>query len=741
MSSAAHDPAQRPHQPVEDLIVRRVRIGLGVIVAGILISMISEHFLMHARPAWAYGMDTLGMVFAGLALWLLTRPAIRHHPVPLALLVVALACAMRALSGIWFGDLSQTAILCVAVAMTAGATLPWGVRPQLATVVLAGCAIAANAYFIGGDLNDQANQFVVPVAIALIVSVVLAYELQLHRGQLAAENLRRQRAEADLARFNIDLEHRVEQRTAELAAAMQRSEREARERQQAALELAASQKRLQDILDNAPAAIHVKDLDGRYVLVNRHAETIIGLQRDELLGKSIYEVLPSDTADALRANDRSVLAARAPLQFEETLRLRDGLHTFISVKFPLFDADGAPMGVCGISTDITVRNHMEAELRRSEAALSALVENTTDSIWSVDRDGVIQVMNSVFRRRFRERYGVDYSRSVSETVVPQPIWDDLYALYAHAFRGEHVQVERTIPLDGEPQHFLISVHPIIENGAVSGATVFSKDITERKRVEAQARQHQAELAHVLRLGTMGEMAAGLAHEINQPLGAIANYAQGCVHRLRSGSNDAAALLPIVEQIAREALRAGEIIRRLRELVRKESPQQQVVDLNTLVRKSVQMIESEARQHDIRLQLVLAPDLPAVGCDPIQIEQVLLNLLRNGVEAVQIARNGERALVITTAANGANGVAVSICDSGAGIPEPPIDVFAPFFSTKPQGLGMGLSISRSIIEAHSGRLSATRNPDRGSTFRFTLPADLRDDTAGRPGPNDGIEARP
>jgi signal transduction histidine kinase len=173
------------------------------------------------------------------------------------------------------------------------------------------------------------------------------------------------------------------------------------------------------------------------------------------------------------------------------------------------------------------------------------------------------------------------------------------------------------------------------------------------------------------------------------------------------------------------LRAGEIIRRLRELVRKESPQQQIVDLNALVRKSIQMIEPEARQHGIRLHLALAPELPPVPCDAIQIEQVLLNLLLNGVEAVQMGGNGERSLTIMTAPADPGGVEVSIRDSGVGLPDPPADVFAPFFSTKREGLGMGLSISRSIIEAHGGRLRATRNPDRGSTFRFTLPIDARD----------------
>ena len=180
------------------------------------------------------------------------------------------------------------------------------------------------------------------------------------------------------------------------------------------------------------------------------------------------------------------------------------------------------------------------------------------------------------------------------------------------------------------------------------------------------------------------------------------------------------MLPIVEEIANEALRAGEIIRRLRDLVRKEGPQQAAVDLGALIRESTRIIEPEALHSGIRVELTVPPDLPHVTCDSIQIEQVLLNLLLNGVEAVRASDSGERSLTITAATAGAAGVQVAIRDSGGGVPDPPADVFKPFFSTKPNGLGMGLSISRSIIEAHGGRLWAARNADHGSTFRFTLP---------------------
>ena len=260
----------------------------------------------------------------------------------------------------------------------------------------------------------------------------------------------------------------------------------------------------------------------------------------------------------------------------------------------------------------------------------------------------------------------------------------------------------------------------------------SKDITARKRAEATVREHQAQPAHVLRVSTMGEMAAGLAHEINQPLGAIANVAQGSARRLRAGTIAAADLLPVVESIGAEALCAGEVIRRLRDLVRKEDPRQVPVDVNQLVRDSLRLIEAEARARGVAIALELAPALPRVAANDIQIEQVLLNLLLNGVEAVEADGRGQRVVTVRTAAAD-RGVEVAVRDTGAGLPAPPADVFAPFFTTKPHGLGMGLSISRSIVEAHGGRLWAAPNPDRGSTFRFHLPSDGAGETAAVPPP--------
>jgi PAS domain S-box-containing protein len=358
----------------------------------------------------------------------------------------------------------------------------------------------------------------------------------------------------------------------------------------------------------------------------------------------------------------------------------------------------------------------EAELRRSEAVWSALVENTDAGIWSVDRTYRLMAFNSVVSRRFHQMSGRPFDPGqVPQT--PSPRWR---ALYDRALAGEHFRVEQEAELDGEARLFLTSFAPIVSGGAVTGVTVFSADITERKRAEDAARQRQAELTHVLRLGTMGEMAAGLAHEINQPLGAIANFAQGCSRRLRAGNGDPADLLHVIDQIAVEAIRAAEIIRRLRSLIRKEEPRREWIDLYEIAADALRLLSAETRQSGVTSSVEGAPGQRAYA-DPIQIEQVLLNLLRNGVEAMEGRINGRRELSVRFVTAG-DTVEVAVSDTGRGLPTAAAHVFDPFFSTKPGGLGMGLSISRSIIEAHGGLLWATANPEGGTTFRFTLPID-------------------
>lgn len=248
-----------------------------------------------------------------------------------------------------------------------------------------------------------------------------------------------------------------------------------------------------------------------------------------------------------------------------------------------------------------------------------------------------------------------------------------------------------------------------------------EDLTERLRAEAEAQQHREQLAHVTRLRTVGEMAAGIAHEINQPLSAIGTYAQACSRMIKSRPEDATEILEALAKIAAQAQRAGDVIQSLRTFIRKQEGERVRLEVNDLVREVLKLAETDAREHDVRIVAELAEDPPSIQADRVQIQQVLLNLLRNAMEAMREPGRIGDAVIVTTDFDG-NDVEIAVRDSGAGIPEEiEKKLFRPFFTTKPAGLGMGLSISRSIVNSHGGRLSFTRNPERGTTFRLTLPA--------------------
>ena len=248
------------------------------------------------------------------------------------------------------------------------------------------------------------------------------------------------------------------------------------------------------------------------------------------------------------------------------------------------------------------------------------------------------------------------------------------------------------------------------------------EMKERRRAEEQVQQHLAELAHVARLSTVGEMVAELAHELNQPLSAISSYAQACQRLLCSDHpGNTEDLLVSLNRVNEQAERAAGIIRRLRRFVAKTQPQHTVLDMNELIRNVVELTNIDARMADAEVCFELTEPLPSVVGDRIQIEQVMVNLMRNAFEATRRCEPQSRRLTLRTVVDGAHRIAIDVCDNGEGIPPDEMGrIFERFFSTKPNGMGLGLPISQSIIEHHGGTLWGTPNPDRGSTFHFTLP---------------------
>jgi C4-dicarboxylate-specific signal transduction histidine kinase len=252
------------------------------------------------------------------------------------------------------------------------------------------------------------------------------------------------------------------------------------------------------------------------------------------------------------------------------------------------------------------------------------------------------------------------------------------------------------------------------------------DVTERKRAEEERerlRQAQAELAHINRATTMGELTASLAHEVNQPIAAAVTNANTCLRWLTREHPDLGEARAAATRIVKDGTRAAEIIKRIRLLFKKEPSARELVDINEVIREMVVLLQGEARRYSILVRTELESDTPPVMADRVQLQQVLMNLMINGVDAMKDA-NGTRELTIKAQPYQNDQVLVSVNDTGVGLPPQQSDqVFKAFFTTKPHGTGMGLSISRSIVESHGGRLWAASNSPRGASFCFALPANV------------------
>jgi len=256
---------------------------------------------------------------------------------------------------------------------------------------------------------------------------------------------------------------------------------------------------------------------------------------------------------------------------------------------------------------------------------------------------------------------------------------------------------------------------------------FVLDLTERKHVEGGLRKAQAELAHVMRVTTLGELTASIAHEVNQPLAAVVTNAAACLRWLDRETPNLEEARRTVESIISDGNRAAEVIQRVRALANKTDIEKVPLEVNDVVREVIALVQRELISHQVSLRTEFAPALPMILGDRVQLQQVIINLLMNGIEAMQSVTDRPRELVIRSAQDATRRVLVSVTDSGVGIAAEDADrLFNAFFTTKSSGMGMGLSICRSIVEAHRGRLWATANVPHGATFQFTLPANT--DTA-------------
>jgi signal transduction histidine kinase len=388
------------------------------------------------------------------------------------------------------------------------------------------------------------------------------------------------------------------------------------------------------------------------------------------------------------------------------------------------------------------QNAVEA-LRVSHLLKSGILASIPNLVALVSRNGRIVTVNESWSRHVSE------AGMRPEMIEPGASFPDLLTVTAGAGSDHIVAASHGVQavLDGSVRRFALdypsdpvgldrwwtmSVVPL-ENPE-GGAVVTHTDITARKRAEVAAQQNRDELAHVTRVWAMGELTASLSHQLNQPLTAILGNAQVGVRLLDgAGRSSLRELRHILTDIIADGERAADVTRTVREMLRKGGSERPLVDVNEVVRATVSLVGGEAKVRNVRLDLALGSALPLVRAEPVQLQQVVLNLAVNAIEAVGSGNHRQRVVTLSTEAQGTAGVAVSVRDTGAGLPEGGEDqIFEPLFTTKASGMGMGLSIARAIVETHGGTLSARTLPAGGAIFQLILPLSAEQETTLWPG---------
>ncbi len=468
------------------------------------------------------------------------------------------------------------------------------------------------------------------------------------------------------------------------------------------------------------------DHRGKIVEFNPSAERTFGYRREEVLGRELAELIipPSlrkrhrqGLTHYLATGEGSVLNRRIEMPAVRA----DGAEFPVELTVTRISTDGPPLFTAYLR-DITERKRSEHALRESQRRLQLMADSLPVLISYVDAERRYQFNNAACARWFGIPAEACKGRPVRDVLGP--------AAY------EAIQEHLNAALAGEPQSFdtclsyqesgVRDVHAEYvphrdEFGTVLGFYALIVDVTDRKRADAEAQALKDQLAHVARVATMGELAASIAHEVNQPLCAIVSNAQTAQHLLTKNDTDVEEVRETLQDIIEDGRRASEVIARIRSFLQKDQLETSLVNINGLVREVVALTRRETSRRGAAVTLDLADRLPPVLGDAIQLQQVVLNLMTNALEAMETVEKPLRKLLIRSSHEQPGEIAVAVTDHGIGFKAAEEGrLFEAFFTTKPHGLGMGLAICRSIIQAHGGRLWATPNTGTGATFHFTLP---------------------
>lgn len=486
-------------------------------------------------------------------------------------------------------------------------------------------------------------------------------------------------------------------------------------RRRAEMELRTAHDNLLMIINNAPLVWFALDQEGRFTASQGKALAKVGLRPNELVGQSIFEIY-SESPQTMNAV-RQALSGEPAAFFVQV----PGIVALQQHYEPIRDSQGRITGMSGLAIDVTEQVAAQAALRESEERMRLLVEYAPVGVAMLDREFKYITCSRRWISDYRLGNQSLVGRSHYEVFPEIPErWREIHrrCLQGAVERSERDLFERA---DGTVTYLRWEIQPWRDSsGEIGGVVIFTEDITETVTAEEEVQSLRNQVAHAGRVATMGEMAAGIAHELNQPLAAIGLYAEGCVSAAPTGQVTQAEFVQKFAEIAALANRCGEIIRRLRQFATKRELQKSTVDIREILSASIAFLKHEFRNENVRCRVTLPASPLLVLADAIQLQQVFINILRNAAEADVASAASERNIDVTVD-NNSNRIRVTIRDYGTGIsPEQMKQLFNPFFTTKPNGLGMGLKISATIVRAHRGEILCSSPAGGGTEFAILLP---------------------
>ena len=483
------------------------------------------------------------------------------------------------------------------------------------------------------------------------------------------------------------------------------------------------------IVDSIPGLIAVLDTGGEVERVNQPLLDYLGKSLEELRQWAVDDTIhPDDRPGYLQAFERAFAAGNAVEYDAARIRRFDGVYRWLNMRgLPLRDRQGHIVRWYFLLTEVDDRKRAEDELRRSEARHRVVVETANDAVVSIDESGVIVLANPATKRIFG--YNPEELIGKSLTVLMPGA---MRGLHERGFKrylesgAKHLNWQGTemtaLRANGEEFPVEVSFGEMMtdERKVFTG---FIRDISEKKRAEEELRNTHAELARVMRVMTIGQLTASIAHEVNQPLSGIVTNTSTCLRMLSGDPPNIDGARETARRTIRDGNRASEVVSRLRALFKRKEVAAEPVDLNDAAREVITLSLSEMQSDRILVRHDFAENLPEVKGDRIQLQQVILNLMRNALDAMRDVDNRPRELLIKTESDDGKNVKLTVRDTGAGFaPEAADRLFDSFYTTKDDGMGVGLSVSRSIVEAHRGRIWASANDGPGSSFAFSVPRD-------------------